>query len=202
MNSQRLKRVFDVTASLMTLLLLSPILIVIALLIRLDSRGPAIFMQERLGKDGTVFTLYKFRTMIDSAPDGAVTDPVLDPRVTRVGSILRAWSLDELPQLVNILRGEMSLVGPRPDRVFRLPTYTPLQKKRLQVRPGITGLAQINGRNRLTWKKRYDYDVEYVERWSLWLDVVILCRTVQVVLAREGIDYTEDVSTEREGTSV
>jgi undecaprenyl phosphate N,N'-diacetylbacillosamine 1-phosphate transferase len=187
-----LKRLFDFTAALLMLLLLSPVLIVITLLIKLTSRGPVFFLQERAGRYGRAFTIYKFRTMVVGAEkigDGVYTG-ANDARITRVGNFLRAWSLDELPQLLNILTGDMSIIGPRPTLMYQIEEYDEFQKQRLLARPGVTGWAQVNGRNSLTWPERITLDVWYVENWSLWLDLKILFKTVAVVFKREGI-YAE-----------
>lgn len=184
-----IKRTVDLVVSALGLLLLTPVFVPIAVAIKLDSPGSVLFRQDRLGHRGEVFHVLKFRTMVAGAPDGAVEDGRKDPRVTGVGAFLRKWSLDELPQLVNVLKGEMSLVGPRPDRVFRLPEYTDRQQRRLLVKPGITGLAQVNGRNAILWKQRYELDIAYVDDWSLWLDIRILFKTVGVVLGQSGIDF-------------
>ncbi len=181
-----IKRLFDVVGGLVGVVVLCPVLVCLAVIVRLESSGPALFRQERLGQKGNVFRIFKFRTMVVGARDGAVVPG--DARLTRIGPFLRRWSLDELPQLLNVVRGEMSIVGPRPDRTFRLEEYTEHERRRLLMRPGITGLAQVNGRNSLGWEKRNAYDVEYVERWSLWLDFMILVKTVFVVLGRRGID--------------
>ncbi len=185
------KRTVDLLGSAMGILLLSPLLALCAIAIRLDSPGPALFFQERLGLRGREFQVYKFRTMVVGAPDGAVVAQARDPRVTSVGAFLRRWSLDELPQLFNVLRGEMSLVGPRPDRVFRLATYTEEQRRRLSMKPGMTGLAQISGRNAIPWEKRYQLDLVYIDSWSLGLDVRILFKTSGVVLGRQGVNYAQ-----------
>jgi lipopolysaccharide/colanic/teichoic acid biosynthesis glycosyltransferase len=184
-----LKRIIDILVSTLGLLLLSPLGVLCAIAIKLDSPGPILFFQDRLGLHGKVFQILKFRTMVVGAPDGAVETGSQDPRVTTVGAVLRKWSLDETPQLLNVLRNDMSLVGPRPDRIFRLPEYTDYQKQRLAMRPGITGLAQVSGRNALTWQRRRALDVAYVENWSLWLDIKIIFRTVGVVFGRQGVDY-------------
>lgn len=188
MYQRSLKRLFDLIISAIALLLLSPILAIVAEAVKIDSRGPALFRQDRLGLHGNVFKVLKFRTMVVGAGDGAVTSLRQDARITRVGGFLRKTSLDELPQLWNVLWGDMSLVGPRPDRVFRLPTYTEHQKQRLNVRPGVTGLAQVSGRNEIPWEKRYDIDVFYVAKMSLWLDLIILAQSVVVVLGGKGVE--------------
>lgn len=183
-----LKHIADRTAAAAALLALAPVFAGIAAAIKLEDGGPVLFRQDRLGEGARPFSIWKFRTMMVDA------DRYLDPsgqatrsRVTRVGRFLRFTSLDELAQLVNILRGEMSFVGPRPVLPSHLPRYTDAQKRRFEVRPGITGLAQVNGRNQLPWSQRLAYDVEYVERFSLGLDLWILLKTVRVVLFREGV---------------
>jgi lipopolysaccharide/colanic/teichoic acid biosynthesis glycosyltransferase len=179
------KRAFDVFFGVGLLALLAPALALIALAIKASSQGPVFYTQERMGKDGRPFRFIKFRTMIVGAEKtgaGVLCLPN-DPRVTLVGRWLRRFSLDELPQLVNVVRGEMSVIGPRPGLAYQVEKYTPEQRRRLMVLPGITGLAQVNGRNSLTWDQRIQYDVEYVDRLSPWLDCLILCRTVRSVLA-------------------
>ena len=190
MKAQRLiKRGFDFIVSAIGLIVLSPLLALIALAIKIDSPGPPFFRQERLGRDGKAFRVLKFRSMVVGAGNGMVEDAARDPRITRVGGFIRKWSLDELPQLWNVLKGEMSLVGPRPDRVFRLPEYRELERQRLEVRPGITGWSQVNGRNTVPWEERYKLDAEYVQNWSLGFDIKILWKTVGVVLRREGVNF-------------
>lgn len=184
-----LKRIIDYSFSLVGLLILSPLFVIFAILIYRDSGTPIFFRQDRIGLHGSTFVVYKFRTMIIGAADGAVSSKIRDPRVTRTGLFLRKWSLDELPQLINVIRGEMSIIGPRPDRTFRLSDYTDTERRRLEMRPGITGLAQISGRNLIPWKQRYELDVRYVNNWSLLLDLKILFRTAIVTLSRKGIDY-------------
>lgn len=181
------KRCIDVVGAAVGLAVLSPIMVGLACAVRLDSTGPALFRQPRLGRGGEAFEVMKFRTMVVGAGDGAVTSS--DARLTRLGGPMRRWSLDELPQLLNVLKGEMSLVGPRPDRVFRREQYTDRQRTRLAMRPGITGLAQVSGRNGLDWEARNALDVEYVEAWSLGLDLQILMRTVSTVLGGRGVDF-------------
>lgn len=182
------KHLLDKVVSFVLLVALSPLLLFIALAIKTEDGGPVFFRQPRLGRNGSQFLIWKFRTMIVDA------DKYLDEmgrptqnRITLVGRFLRYLSLDELPQLINIFKGEMSVVGPRPALTSHLPRYTDVQKKRLQMRPGVTGLAQVNGRNTLRWSKRLEFDCWYVEHYSLWLDLKILAKTVKVVLFREGI---------------
>lgn len=183
-----LKRALDVTVSLIWLGLLAIPFLIIALAIKWDSRGPVFFRQTRVGQGGRLFTLYKFRTLQEGSRRGEF-DRLRkdDPRITRVGGFLRTWGIDELPQLWNVLRGEMSLVGPRPTLKYQVDRYDEYQKKRLQVKPGITGWAFIHGRNILSWSERIDYDIWYIENWSLWLDFQILLSTIGVILRREGV---------------
>jgi len=191
-----LKHLGDRLVAAVLLLLLLPVFAVIALLIKLDTRGPVLFTQDRVGKDESVFRICKFRSMIVNAITMGHGVSVLenDFRVTRVGKHLRNWSLDELPQLINILKGEMSFVGPRPTLQYQVDQYTPFQRKRLKMRPGVTGLAQINGRKGIPWEKRIEYDVDYVENWSLWLDLKIILRTVGVTLwRRKGLHCGDNV---------
>jgi undecaprenyl phosphate N,N'-diacetylbacillosamine 1-phosphate transferase len=191
-----IKRFIDVTASGFALLVLSPLLLIIVFAIRLSSTGPAIFRQKRLGMNAVPFQCYKFRTMNVGSPDlrnadGSTYNSVDDPRVTKVGRFLRRASLDELPQLLNVLRGDMSLVGPRPDVADALSLYTKHDRIRLAVRPGITGWAAIHGRNTLPLRQRRELDIQYVENFSLWLDFRILLRTVPYVLGRKDIFISE-----------
>lgn len=184
------KRLMDITVSSVMLVLLLPLLALVALLVRLDSPGPVLYRQKRVGKDGRVFELLKLRSMIVDAERMGLGYEVArnDGRITRVGRVLREWGLDELPQLVNVLRGEMSLVGPRAARPEQVELFTPLERQRLKVRPGLTGWALVNGRNLIDWRRRIQLDLWYVEHWSLWLDIRILLKTVWVVLVtREGV---------------
>jgi lipopolysaccharide/colanic/teichoic acid biosynthesis glycosyltransferase len=188
-----MKRLLDVIVSATACLVFLPLFAACALAVKLTSPGPALFRQPRLGKGGRPFALLKFRTMyVDSAdlrnPDGSAYTCRADPRVTAVGRFLREWSLDELPQLFNILNGEMSLVGPRPDQVDQLRFYTAEEKRKLSVKPGLTGLAQINGRNSISWESRKALDIQYARSRSLWLDARILFRTVPYVLQRRGVN--------------
>ncbi|MFO7585042.1 MAG: sugar transferase [Anaerolineales bacterium] len=186
MSARPFKRIFDILAVLLGLALLSPLLLLLALLVRVFHGAPVLFEQTRPGYKGTLFRIYKFRTMTDArAVDGSLLPDA--ERLTRFGRFLRATSLDELPELFNILRGEMSLVGPRPLLVQYLERYSPEQMRRHDVLPGITGWAQVNGRNALTWEAKFALDVWYVDNWSFWLDVKIILLTVWKVFKREGI---------------
>jgi len=183
------KNVCDRVLSILLLGLLAPVLLGIALAVILESGWPAMFIQPRVGRDGRSFKVYKFRTMVQGASDKGLMTTVAenDDRITRVGTFLRKWSLDELPQLVNVLKGDMSLVGPRPTLKYQVSQYTPRQRRRLEVKPGITGWAQVNGRNALPWARRIELDIWYVDNFTLWLDAKILFRTVGVFLRREGL---------------
>jgi len=180
------KRVLDVLVAAIGLGVLSPALVGVALAVRRDMGSPVLFRQRRPGRGGRPFQMLKFRTMSDArdARGELLSDA---QRVTRLGRFLRSSSLDELPELVNVLRGEMSLVGPRPLLMEYLPLYSPQQARRHEVRPGITGWAQVNGRNAISWEDRLTLDVWYVDHWSFWLDVRILGRTLWAVLSRAGI---------------
>jgi len=183
-----MKRTFDLIGSLLILALISPLLLAVALAIKITSLGPLIFKQKRLGRQGKIFYMYKFRSMIPNAEktgSGMFVEED-DPRITTIGKFLRKTSIDELAQLFNVLRGEMSLVGPRPAPLHHLIKYNERQRKRLDVKPGISGWAQINGRLAIYWPERIELDVWYVEHYSFWLDIKILIRTVTVVLFRRG----------------
>ena len=170
-----IKRFLDFILSLMALIILSPILLIIYILVRIKLGKPAIFKQERPGKNEKIFTLYKFRTMTDEKDkDGNLLPD--EKRLTKFGNVLRSTSLDELPELVNILKGDMSIVGPRPLLVEYLPLYNEEQKRRHNVRPGLTGLAQVSGRNNLSWEEKFKDDVYYVDHISLWEDIKIIFR--------------------------
>ncbi|KKY01798.1 hypothetical protein VN21_07060 [Paraclostridium benzoelyticum] len=188
-----IKNVLDKVFGLILLILLAPILLIIAFAIKLDSRGPIIFKQKRLGKNGNIFEIYKFRTMYVNAPDirnedGSTFNSDNDPRVTRVGNVLRKTSLDELTQIFNILKGEMSFIGPRPDLPDHYELYTDFDKRKLLVKPGVTGYAQCNGRNNIEWKNRIEMDIFYIENYSILLDVQILIKTALSVLKSEGVN--------------
>ena len=191
-----IKRAFDIVAALILVIILTviPVLIVTPILIKLTSRGPAVFKQERVGRGGKVFKIYKFRTMRipeDSLDENGVELPP-KKRITRLGAFLRKTSLDELMQLFNIIGGSMSFVGPRPTLPYQVERYTDRQRKRLDMRPGITGWAQVNGRNDLTWSEKIEYDIEYVEKFSLLFDIKIFFKTVGVVLRGGGIAFTKN----------
>ena len=187
MYSPTLKRLFDLLVTLPALLVLAPFLLVLALLVRLKLGAPVLFRQQRPGLHGKPFTLYKFRTMTGTRDAEGNLLPDAE-RLTRFGRFLRSTSLDELPEFFNVLKGEMSVVGPRPLLMQYLPRYTPEQARRHEVRPGITGWAQVNGRNALTWEAKFALDVWYVEHRSLWLDVKIIILTIWKVLKKEGIN--------------
>jgi len=184
-----IKRLIDFWASLFGLILLFPSFLVTAIAIKLDSPGPVFFRQERVGKDGRVFKIFKFRTMVVNAENigAGVFVEKEDPRITKVGKFLRNTSLDELPQLINVLRGEMSLVGPRPTLPYQVERYDERQRRRLLMRPGITGWAQVNGRNSLTWPEKIELDLWYIENWSLWLDLKILWKTFFTMFKKEDL---------------
>jgi lipopolysaccharide/colanic/teichoic acid biosynthesis glycosyltransferase len=187
-----MKRLVDLLGAATALIALSPVMVVVALAVRLSSPGRVIFRQRRLGLSGEPFDLYKFRSMLVDAPDfrnpdGSTYSGEDDPRVTTVGRFIRTTSLDELPQLFNVLKGDMSLVGPRPDQVDQIHYYDEVEKRKLLVRPGITGLAQISGRNDIPWSMRKALDVRYVEQRSIALDIEILFKTIPYVLLRKGI---------------
>jgi sugar transferase EpsL len=180
------KRLFDVIFTLVALILLSPFLLLIALLVRIFIGAPVLFTQTRPGYQGRPFHIYKFRTMTNRlAPDGNLLPDA--ERITPLGLFLRSLSLDELPELFNILKGEMSIVGPRPLLMEYLPRYSPEQMRRHNVRPGLTGWAQVNGRNTITWADKFTYDVWYVDHGSFWLDLKIIALTAWKVLTREGV---------------
>lgn len=181
-----IKRIFDLLFSIIVLLLLSPVILIIAILVKLNLGSPILFTQERIGKDNKKFKMYKFRTMKDAMGKDGKQLPDSE-RLTKFGKILRSTSLDELPELINILKGEMSLIGPRPLLVEYLKLYNEEQIKRHNVLPGLTGWAQINGRNAISWTEKFKLDVWYVENWSLGLDIKIFFLTVYKVFKREGI---------------
>ncbi len=184
-----IKRLIDLIAATSAMLIMFPFFIIIGFAIKRDSAGPVFFRQKRTGKNAKPFRVYKFRTMVDNAQkigSGIFTDSV-DPRITRVGRFLRNTSLDELPQLINVFNGDMSLIGPRPVPFVPLDGYDHADTRRLAVRPGITGWAQVNGRNTLTWPQKIEKDLFYTEHLSFLLDIKILFRTVAYIVTRKGI---------------
>lgn len=189
------KRLLDITISLIALIFLLPLMSLICLLVIINLGSPAFFLQERVGKDNKIFKMIKFRTMKNSTDKNGnlLSD---NERVTKFGSFLRSFSLDELPELINILKGDMSLVGPRALLVQYLGLYNDEQIRRHEVLPGLTGWAQINGRNSITWSEKFKLDVWYVDNWSLWLDIKIFFLTFWKVVKREGINQSESVTME------
>lgn len=189
------KRLLDITISLIALIFLLPLMLLIYLLVIINLGSPAFFLQERVGKDNKIFKMIKFRTMKNSTDKNGnlLSD---NERVTKFGSFLRSFSLDELPELINILKGDMSLVGPRALLVQYLGLYNDEQIRRHEVLPGLTGWAQINGRNSITWSEKFKLDVWYVDNWSLWLDIKIFFLTFWKVVKREGINQSESVTME------
>ena len=188
-SSRLVKEIIDQSLGWLVLIILSPLVWLIAGLIRLESPGPAFFRQERIGKDGRPFVAYKFRSMVDHAASLGLGLNVSahDARITRMGKFLRNTSLDELPQVFNVLQGEMSLVGPRPTLAYQVAAYDDFQRRRLLVKPGITGWAQVNGRNAIPWEERIKLDVWYVDHWSLRLDLLIMWRTLKTWVRKEGL---------------
>lgn len=180
------KRILDFIISLCAGIILSPVFLIVAVLVRVKLGSPVIFKQERPGRDEKIFRLYKFRSMTDEKDENGQLLPD-EVRLNRFGKILRSTSLDELPELWNIIKGDMSIIGPRPLLVSYLPLYNSRQKKRHEVRPGLTGLAQANGRNAISWEERFELDVRYVENISFLMDVRIFCKTIYSVIKREGI---------------
>lgn len=191
-----LKRGIDFTVALCALLLIWPILLVVTIWLHFANKGAgAFFLQERPGKDAKIFKVIKFKTMTDERDASGVLLPD-EQRLTRVGKFVRSTSIDELPQLINVLKGDMSLIGPRPLRTYYLPLYSEEQKHRHDVRPGITGWAQVNGRNNISWTKKFELDVWYVRHLSFMLDVKILLLTIKKVFVREGISKEGMATTE------
>ena len=182
-----IKRPQDFFCALLAIIVFSPVLIITALLVRIKLGSPVLFTQERPGRNEKIFRLYKFRSMTDER-DGKGNLLPDEQRLTRFGKLLRATSLDELPELFNILRGDMAVVGPRPLLIQYLQLYSPHQHRRHEVRPGFTGLAQIHGRNALTWEEKFDWDVKYVDKITFWGDWKIILNTVRVVLRKDGIN--------------
>jgi lipopolysaccharide/colanic/teichoic acid biosynthesis glycosyltransferase len=192
-NVSPMGRALDLAIAGVLLAVCSPLLAAAAIAIRLESRGPAFYRQRRVGKDGVPFELWKLRTMVPGAEEMGAGIYVLegDARITRVGRVLRRLSLDELPNLVNVLKGDMAMVGPRPTIQEQVDRYTERQRRRLEVKPGITGWAQVNGRASLPWPERIELDIWYVEHRSRWVDLRILARTVKLLVTGQGL-YSED----------
>ena len=203
--SRTAKRILDLLMSLSAIVILLPVFAVIVIAIRVSSKGAAVFKQQRAGKDGAPFTFYKFRTMkADVEPFGSSPKSGDDPRLTKVGKFLREYSLDELPQLFNVLKGDMSIVGPRPLYVSQMAEWNERQRKRLLVKPGLTGLAQISGRGGLTREEKLELDVKYVETANLRLDLKIILKTILQVFSRKSIyekRYSETEFTRGENSS-
>ncbi|MEG2548444.1 MAG: sugar transferase [Eubacterium sp.] len=191
-----IKRVLDVTLSATAIIVLSPVMGVTALLVRKKLGSPVIFKQKRPGKDEKIFTMYKFRTMTDERDcDGNLMPDSV--RLTQFGKTLRSTSLDELPELFNIFKGDMSIVGPRPLLIQYLPLYNERQKRRHDVRPGLTGLAQVSGRNAINWEEKFEYDIEYIRKSSFKLDIKIIFKTLLKVFNKEGIHSTTTITMEQ-----
>ena len=184
-----IKRILDFLVSLFAIVVLSPVLAITSIAVKADSKGPVFFVQKRIGKDKKHFNMYKFRSMRTDTPHDMPTHLLNNPDafITKVGKFLRKSSLDELPQLFNILKGDMSIVGPRPLLVEYLPRYNEFQARRHEVRPGLTGYAQVNGRNSISWEERFELDVRYVDNISFLGDIKIILNTVTAVLKRDGI---------------
>ncbi|MCI8785420.1 MAG: sugar transferase [Eubacterium sp.] len=195
MYQKYIKRILDFVLSFTAFVVLSPVLLVMAALVRVKLGKPVIFRQERPGKDEKIFKLYKFRTMTDERDENGQLLPD-DVRLTKFGKTLRSTSLDELPELWNIVKGDMSIVGPRPLLVRYLPLYNETQKHRHDVRPGFTGLAQVHGRNSISWEEKFDWDIRYVNHVTFFTDVKIILDTVRTVLKREGISSDTSVTME------
>ena len=199
-----LKRFGDLLISGLMIIVLSPLLLILALTIKLTSKGPAVFTQERAGKNGKIFKIYKFRTMLipeqRKLPDGKELSP--KESITKVGRFLRKTSLDELMQLFNVFNGTMSIVGPRPTLPWQTECYSDEQKGRLKMRPGVTGWAQVNGRNNLTWTEKIVFDLEYIAKFNIFFDIKILFKTVAVVFKKEDIQYKDGDTLFQKGTMV
>jgi lipopolysaccharide/colanic/teichoic acid biosynthesis glycosyltransferase len=189
LRSDAVKRAFDIVVAGSAMVILSPLILGLALALRITQGAPVLFRQQRPGLGGAPFTIYKFRTMLDADPVEDASDNV---RTTRLGRRLRSLSLDELPELWNVVKGDMSIVGPRPLLMAYISRYTPEQARRHEVRPGITGLAQVNGRNAISWDERFALDLQYVDEHDLRMDIGILVRTVAAVLSREGINASDE----------
>lgn len=187
-----LKRLLDIFISLFALLILMPVFLIVVYKVRKNLGSPVFFLQERPGKDGKLFKMIKFRSMKDGVDqDGNILPD--EERITPFGQKLRSTTLDEMPQLINVLKGDMSIVGPRPQLADFMQHYTPRQMRRHEVRPGMTGLAQVSGRNNLSWEEKFDLDVQYVDTHNIWLDFKIMCKTAEVMLKKEGINAPDQM---------
>jgi lipopolysaccharide/colanic/teichoic acid biosynthesis glycosyltransferase len=187
-NYFTIKRFIDIVLAVVLIYVSLPILLLLMILIKNESRGASVFRDIRIGKNGKEFVLYKLRTMYENSPRGFVTDN--DPRVTRIGKILRKSSLDEIPQFFNVFRGDMSFIGPRPDLVSNYRKYDDSIKRRLLLRPGITGWAQVNGRNQISWAERYIYDLEYIDKISFLFDLKIMYLTAKNIFLMKNINIS------------
>ena len=187
-----LKRLLDIFISLIALLILMPVFLILVYKVRKNLGSPVFFLQERPGKDGKLFKMIKFRSMKDAVDQKGRLLPD-EERITSFGQKLRSTTLDEMPQLLNVLKGDMSIVGPRPQLSEFLPYYTPHQMRRHEVKPGMTGLAQVSGRNNLSWEEKFDLDVQYVDTHNIWLDFKIMCKTAEVMLKKEGINAPDQM---------
>lgn len=190
------KRPMDFVLALFAIVVLSPVFIIVALLVRINLGSPVIFKQQRPGLNEKIFTMYKFRTMTNETDENGNLLPN-EQRHTRFGKFLRSTSLDELPELFNVLKGDMSLIGPRPLLIEYLPLYNKHQKRRHEVRPGLSGLAQVRGRNSITWEEKFDYDVYYVDNISFLLDLKLMFETIIKVFKRDGVNSSETVTMEK-----
>jgi len=187
-----IKEIFDFVVALITLIIISPVFIILAILIKIDSKGPVFFVQERIGKNGRSFKFFKFRTMVVNAESVGLKEYAHqnDPRITKIGKFLREWTIDELPQFINIFIGDMSLVGPRPLSSYNSGSTEEMKKmwqKRISVKPGLVSMVDVKGRNLVPWEKRFEYDVWYIDNWSFWLDLKILILGFFAVLSRRGV---------------
>lgn len=192
MYAKYIKRILDLILSLMALIVLMPLMIIIGILVRINLGSPIIFKQKRPGKNEKIFTLYKFRTMTDKRDiDGNLLPD--EYRLTKFGKFLRSTSLDELPELINIIKGDMAIVGPRPLLVEYLPYYTEEEKHRHDVRPGLTGLAQVNGRNEISWEEKLKYDTEYIKKISFYSDLKIIFKTIKKTIKRKDIKMGKEL---------
>jgi lipopolysaccharide/colanic/teichoic acid biosynthesis glycosyltransferase len=189
-----LKRVLDIFISIFALIFLTPIIVLITFLIWIESGLPVLFIQDRVGKNGEIFSCLKFRTMIQGSGESGLGIMVAenDSRITRVGRFLRRWSMDEIPQLINVLRGEMSIIGPRPVLPFQAEEYSDHERRRLEMPPGMAGYAWIHGRRSLPWSERIELDIWYIEHWSLRLDIKIFLKAVKAIFLKEGMNVTPE----------